>query len=291
MPKVSKDKEVHDNKASVLRPRLIILVAVTVLGGIFVYGTSLSGVINAVFHRQGSSHGIFIPFISGYFIWMKRASFRKIEYQFNVFGIPLLLIGLALPVLGIGGFQLQAISFFFFVGGMVLMLLGGRFFKEISFPLFFLITMVPIPQDSYISLANYVRDITFGGAALVTSLFGIPYLKEGCFMHLPDTVLRINIGCSGIRYLVSYFVFGLAYAYLTRKTTINRLIVVVLTLPISIIASICRLTAIFILAYAVSPRMASYWPHVIISWSVFFAVLILAIGLDQFFQARVTSSA
>ena len=112
---------------------------------------------------------------------------------------------------------------------------------------------------------------------------GISFFREGYLIHLPNTVLNVAISCSGIRYLVSYFVFGIAYAYLYRKTVWSRIIVIFSIIPISLIASILRLTVIFLLTYIFGPHMADYWPHVLISWSVFFIVLILAIGLDQFF--------
>ena len=54
-----------------------------------------------------------------------------------------------------------------------------------------------------------------------------------------------------------------------------------LTIPISLLASTLRLTFIALLAYYVGPHMAEYWPHVITSWAVFFAVLAFFIALDQ----------
>jgi exosortase len=117
-------------------------------------------------------------------------------------------------------------------------------------------------------------------------VFGITFYKEGLLIHLPNAVLSIAIGCSGIRYLVSYFVFGIAYAYLYREASKSRLLVVLSTIPISLAASVCRLTAIFILTYIFGPRMAEYWPHVFISWSVFFGVLLIGISADRFFYTK-----
>jgi exosortase len=146
--------------------------------------------------------------------------------------------------------------------------------------------MIPIPQDFYVQLADLVRDITFAGSSWVISLLGITYHKEGLLIHLPNAVLSIAIGCSGIRYLVSYFVFGIAYAYLYRETSKSRLLIVLSTIPISLAASVCRLTAIFILTYIFGPRMAEYWPHVFISWSVFFGVLLSGIAADRYFYIK-----
>jgi exosortase len=144
--------------------------------------------------------------------------------------------------------------------------------------------MIPIPENIYESMANYTRHISFGGSLKIISLLGISYFKEGWMIQLPNALLKVATSCSGIRYLISYFVFGLAYAWLYRETTGRRLLVVALTIPVSLFASICRLTAIFILTYNFGPRMAEHWPHIFISWIVFFVILITCIAADQFFQ-------
>ena len=42
-----------------------------------------------------------------------------------------------------------------------------------------------------------------------------------------------------------------------------------------------RLTIIFLATHFISPRMAEYWPHVILSWIVFFSILFGLIFIDQ----------
>ena len=263
--------------------RLFLFIISIILAAIFIYQTAIINVISAVLHRQGSSHGVFVPFLSLYFLWLKRDDLKKIEPQYNYFGIILIVLGAFVPILNIGNFQLNFLCFIVFWAGTIYLIFGKEFFKNISFPLFFLITLIPIPENIYESLANFTRHISFGGSLKIISLLGIPYLKEGWLIQLPNAILKVAISCSGIRYLISYFVFGLAYAWLYRETTGNRLYVVALTIPISLFASICRLTAIFILTYNFGPRMAEHRPHIITSWIVFFLILVACIFADQYF--------
>ena len=146
--------------------------------------------------------------------------------------------------------------------------------------------MTPLTGDAYQYAANITRHITFAGALWVISLFDIPYLRDGWLIHLPNALLEVATSCSGIRYFISYFIFGLAYAYLMKITFWGRLSVVLLTILISLLASILRLTAIFAMTYKISPYWAQPRPHVFISWSVFFGVLVLSIGLDHYFSER-----
>lgn len=251
------------------------------------YRSALVNLIASVFNREGSSHGIFIPLLSGYFIWLKSASLKRIELRLDPLGIPLLAIGSAFSLVDTGGFQIQCIAFIIFVGGSVWLLLGRRLLMEISFPLSFLITMIPLPKDFYTDLANLTRDVTYAGSLKVISLFGITFFTEGYVIHLPNAVLRVALSCSGVRYLISFFFFGIAYAYLFRRRTLSRFGVVAATLPISIIASVCRLTVIYMSTYYIGPRMADHGPHVLISWTVFFVILVLCVATDQIFQRRI----
>ena len=277
--------------ANQLYLRLGLLLFWIILAGVLLYRSALIIVLGAVIHREGSSHGVFVPFLSAFFLWTKREVLRETDPRWDYLGIPLVVVGAMFPIFNLGSYHLQALSFTAFVGGLIMIHLGRTFFKEISFPLFFLITMIPIPSGFYLQLSNLIRDITFGGSSWVISLFGLTYHKEGLLIHLPNAALSIATGCSGIRYLVSFFVFGIAYAYLHRTTLRSRLLIVASTVPISVVASICRLTSIFTLTYIFGPRMAEYWPHVFVSWSVFFAVLLLSIAADRFFYTKYVESA
>jgi len=258
----------------------------TLLAVLVLYRSPILRLITAVVHREGSSHGVFVPFISAAFLWMKREKFREIALQYDYLGIPLLVVGLFFPIFALGPYKVQALSFFVVIAGLIIFFLGREFFKEVAFPLLFLITMIPIPKDIYLQMAELTRDITLGGSSHLISFLGLTFWQEGVVIHLPNTVLRVNLGCSGIRYLVSYFVFSIAYAYLYRTKTWSRLLVILSVFPISLMASILRLTTIFLLTYYISPKMSEYWPHVFISWSVFFGVLLISITSDRYVQTR-----
>jgi exosortase len=265
---------------------LLITTVIVLAAGLTIYRSALMSVIYSVLNREGSSHGLFIPFLSAYFVWINWESLNKIEARYDYIGSPLLIIGLLFPVLTLGSYHIHFISFIIFFSGLIITCLGRKYFKEIAFPILFLITMTPLTGDVYQYVANITRHITFAGAIWIISLFDIPYYRDGWLIHLPNALLEVAIGCSGIRYFISYFVFGLAYAYLMKITVWGRLSVVLLTILISLLASILRLTAIFVMTYKISPYWSQPRPHVLISWAVFFTVLMLSIGLDQYFSKR-----
>jgi len=133
--------------------RLSILIILTILAGLFLYQTAIIKVISAVIHREGSSHGIFVPFLSLYFIWLKRDIIRDIEPQFDYLGIILIVLGTIGPLFNIGNFQINFLflivflaylisatfrlissSLSFFLPDYFLRFLAGLFSKRSRFP-------------------------------------------------------------------------------------------------------------------------------------------------------------
>jgi exosortase len=265
-----------------------LLLSLTLLGAAF-YSSPLIELFSMVLRREESSHGLFVPLLSLYFVWHKRSALSEIgtKYEF-VRGSMVVTGGFLLFSLARihDYFFWECFSFIVVLSGLVLCFLGKDWFKEISFPIFFLISMIPISEHLYDTMAGWLRQATIMTSTELLALVGVPVLREDLLIHLPNTALNINIGCSGIRYLLSYFVFGIAYAYLFRTRFNQRIFAVCLTIPISLLASTLRLIAIALLAYYIGPHIAQYWPHVIISWLVFFSVLVLFVTFDQWLMSR-----
>ena len=266
--------------------RIVLFVILSILTGIFFYRDAITQIFSVVIGREGSSHGVFVPFLSLYFLWFKFDTLKKIELKTDPRGIALIIVGIFFPIFNVGTFHIQFIAYIIVIAGLVMLIFGKDMFKHTAFPIFFLITTVPIPPNIYEALANYSRHIAFGGSLEIISLLGIPYFKDGWLIQLHNALLQVAISCSGIRYLISYFVFGLAYAYITRENNWKRLLIVMLTIPISHFASIWRLTIIFIMTHHFGPFWSQHKPHVFLSWCVFAVILIAAIAIDQWYQKR-----
>ena len=259
------------------------------LAGVVFYSDTLRQLLNAVLRREESSHAVFVPLLSFYFVWRKRARLREMQLRYDIIpGLGVVAGGLLLFSLARAHdyFFWECFSFVIVILGLAICFLGKDWLKEILFPVVFLISMIPIPEHVYGTMADWLREAAISASTQVLALIGVPFLREDLMIHLPNTALNINIGCSGIRYLLSYFFFGIAYAYLYRTKTSQRVLLVCLTIPISLMASTLRLTSIALLAYYIGPHMATYWPHVITSWLVFLSVLAFFVALDQWLVSR-----
>jgi exosortase len=126
-----------------------------------------------------------------------------------------------------------------------------------------------------------MRTITIWGSVGLLKIAGVPHYREGFDLHLSNIHLYVDGSCSGIRYLLSYMVFGTAYAFRFKDTVFSRVTTIVSTVPLSILGGILRLSVIFFSAHYISPALAKGRPHVLLSWSVFTILLVGAIAIDQ----------
>ena len=271
------------------RMRLLILLSLLVgLGGL-VYGSTLSELFFSVVHRQDSSHGICVPFIAGYLVWLRIEKIKVTKPEFApASGIMLAAPGLLLFFL-VGESQdvfLPSFSFLMVAGGLVIGLFGKNIFKEVGFPFFFLVAMIPLPRPLYAQLTEWMRVASTCGSVWVLQLFHFPIYRDGYSISLPNMNLFVGNSCSGIRYLISYCVFGLAYAFVCKNTIKSRALVVLATIPISIMGSVLRQSIIFLLAHYIGPVTTEHRPHVLISWSVFVTVLLVAMWMDRTISRR-----
>jgi exosortase len=264
--------------------RVIIFAVIITALGLTVYRTILSDLISCVLHREGSSHGVFVPFISAFFLWQNWGKIKDLEVKFALVpGIVTICISLVILYLSKNSadISIAALSYFMAVTGLVLALFGTRIFKGVSFPILFLIMMIPLPKTVYSQIAEWMRASGTYGSSHILEFLGIPYYREGYDIHLANTKLYVAHGCSGIRYLLSYFVFGVAYAYIFKDSIRSRILVLLLIIPISVLAGVLRLTTIFLSAYFIGAFMADHGPHIRISWLVFAVVLVVGIFIDR----------
>jgi exosortase len=264
--------------------RIFISFATVILLSLTIYNECLSKLIVSILHREGSSHGIFVPFISLFLLWKKREEIKKLEPEFALLPGSIIVM-MSLLMLFIARYTttntLPALSFFLMTAGVVMAAFGKKIFQGVSFPLFFLMAMIPLPASLYTQITEWMRASSTAGSVLVAQLGGVPLTREGYFIQLPEIKLFVAKSCSGIRYLISYFVFGFAYAFLYKKTAKSRILVIIATIPISFIAGVIRLSVIFLSAYYISPVMAAPHPHILLSWFVFVGILIGLIVADR----------
>ncbi|MEZ5626986.1 MAG: exosortase A [Rhodocyclaceae bacterium] len=252
-------------------------VAGTLLGVLLVWALAYAGTIRdmaSIWSRSDTfAHGYVVLPIAIYLIWMQRAGLAGRRPRPALSVMLLLLPAVAAWLVG----QLTSIAALEHLAAVAVLVLGlwcalgHRLFRDLAFPLCFLMFMAPVGEFLVPVLMHYTAEFTV--AAVRAS--GVPVYQEGLQFVLPNGRWSVVEACSGIRYLIASFMVGTLYAYLNYQRLSKRLWFALVALLIPIVANWVRAYIIVMLGYLSDNALAAGVDHLIYGW-VFFGVVILA---------------
>ncbi len=236
----------------------------------------IQGLVRDWLNLPNFSHGFLIPIVSLYFVYERRKELSALSASPSWAGLGLIIVGIILLLLGNLATEYFTLRFSLLVvlGGVILFLLGKEFFKLLLFPAVYLIFMIPIPSILMDRITFPMQLFASKMAAMALYFIGIPVLREGNVILLANTSLEVAEACSGIRSLISLVALSVVFAYLTQKTTWRRIIVVLSTFPIAIIANAARVSGTGILAHYYGDKVAQGFFHGFSGWILFVVAFI-----------------
>ena len=227
-----------------------------------------------------NSHGFLVPFIAAYLFWEKKDQIIKIEIKTENWGLLVLVLGLLLNVLGVVGaeFFTMRFSMIVVIFGIIYFLCGKEMVKNLLLPVGYLVFMIPIPAIVFNVIAFPLKLFAANIATEIIQFINIPVYREGNIIQLVGITLEVADACSGIRSLMPMIALGVAYAYFSQNSLIKKIILVLLTIPITILANVMRVTGTGILTHYVGPAAALGFFHEFAGIFIFlvaFAMLVL----------------
>ena len=194
----------------------------------------------------------------------------------------MLIIGsLIVLVAGVLGAELflSRVSMIGLVAGTIWFVFGWPHVRLLTFPLAFLLLMIPIPTILFNQIAFPLQLLAsrFGEGAL--RVCGIPVLREGNVIVLATTTLEVAEACSGIRSLISLLTLGLVYGYFVDRRPLVRAVIALSTVPIAIVANGLRVAGTGVAAHYFGPEAAQGFFHTFSGWLVFVVAFLLLLGV------------
>jgi exosortase len=252
---------------------------VAVLGALILvlYGPILGHLIENWWRDPDYSHGFLVPLFSAYVLWRQRGRLVQIVLKPSNFGLVVMLGATALLFLGSLGAELftSRISLLILIGGIVLFLAGWKMLQAVFFPLGFLVLMIPIPVIIYNQITFPLQLLASRFATFWLQLLGVPVLREGNLINLPNYTLEVVDACSGIRSLMTLITLAIAYGYFMEDRRWVRWFMVALMVPIAIASNSIRIVGAGLLTFHFGPRMAEGFFHEFSGWVIFVAALVL----------------
>jgi exosortase A len=187
-----------------------------------------------------------------------------------------------LIVLGILGFGwllaslasvlvVKQLALIFMIPVAICAIMGFRFTWAIAFPLAYLFFAVPVGESLIPPLIDFTANFTVSALQMT----GIPVYREGNFFSIPSGNWSVVEACSGLRYLIASVTLGTLYAYLTYISWVKRLIFIIFSIIVPILANGLRAYLIVMTGHLSDMKLAVGVDHLIYGWVFFGFVMLL----------------
>jgi len=232
--------------------------------------------------KEDFSYSYLVPLIVLYLLWEKKDKLKTVVSNPGWFGLAVLLSGIFLFWLGeLGGeFYTIYLSSWFVLNGLLWLHLGWKKLTIIAFPVFLILTMFPPPNFIYNKLSVGLKLISTKLAVAMLQLYGMSAHREGNIIDLGFTQLQVVDACSGLRYLIPLIVLGILLAYFFKASFWKRALIVISTVPLSIITNSLRIALTGILYEIWGAKVAEGFFHGFSGWFIFmFSLTVLLLEM------------
>jgi exosortase len=158
-------------------------------------------------------------------------------------------LGLYAVGLGAGLVWLQGLSFVAAVAALVLALRGPLWIRALTFPVAYLLFMVPIPEPWLAPLIVQLQLFVSAAGVAVLQAAGYALFRDGNVIHLPGgDSLFVAEACSGITSVVTLVPLAVFLAYFTERTLPRRCILVAAVVPLAMLGNLLRVVVTVVAA-------------------------------------------
>ena len=217
------------------------------------------------------TYSYFIPLVVAYLIWEKRAEFACEPSRRTWVGILPALLAIAFYWMGeLGGeYTIMFISLWLLAVGTLWSIMGLSKLRVIAFPVVLVLTMVPPPDILYGNLTLQLKLISSQIGVLMLQLCGLAAYREGNVIDLGFSKLQVVDACSGLRYFFPLIILGILLAYFFKGAVWKKIVIVLSTIPISIITNSMRIASVGILYQFMGSAAAEGFFHDFSGWFIF----------------------
>ncbi len=251
------------------------LLLITTVFLLIAYWGGISELIVRWDKQEEYSHGYMLPFITLYFIWLKKDQIRQSEFTGSWLSLLIVIPALAIFLIGEVSalFILIQYSLIAVLFGIAISIMGWPNVKPVLIPLLLLVFAIPLPYFLEASLSANLQLLSSKLGVAFIRLCDIPVYLEGNVIDLGAYKLQVVEACSGLRYLFPLMGLGFITAYMFDTSLWKRVLVFLSTIPITLMMNSFRIGVIGVLVDVWGISMAEGFLHDFEGWVVFMACM------------------
>jgi exosortase len=258
---------------STIKTFAISLIAGTAL--VLPFAPFLRSLWNAWLSNPEFSHGILIPFVVGYLLWIRRKQLPQAKKGGGFVGLILVATGCALLVLGSlsGALIVSATAFVMTILGTGAYLWGASYLRATATPVALLMLMVPLPSYVLGELSWRLQTVASTISSSILRLLGVPVFQDGNILNIGTYVLEVKQACSGSRSVFALFALALVLGIGSGRAWWTRFLLVVAAPVLAVGANVMRIVGTGFIAKTFGNLAANESLH--LAWGI--VVFLLAL--------------
>ena len=272
----------------------------------FLYAGVLAGLGRVWWDDENYSHGLLIPFVIGYILWVERDRLAQLPRKPSLaLGGAAVLLALFALWAGTAGAELftQRMSLVLMLAGVTVYFWGLKVLRAAAVPLLLLALAIPVPTIIFNKVAFPLQLFASRCAVWAMRLFDIPVLRSGNVIELlplnSTTTKKLEVveACSGIRSLMTLLTLAVVFAYFTsprerggdggggrgarapwspaRWPFWRAALIVLAAVPIAIVTNAARVSGTGVLARFYGTEVADGFFHSFSGWVVYVVAFLL----------------
>jgi exosortase len=229
-----------------------------------------------------ASYVLLMPLVALVLVYQEREIiFREVQTDV-LLGAPLIAGGAVLMMSGLadagrtsGDLSAPVAALVVVWIGAFVLFYGRGAARRAAFPLFFLACTIPIPAAWLAAAVQVLKNGTTEAVALLFTMTGSIYHRDGYVFSLPGVAIEIADECSGIRSSIGLLLTSLMAGHLFLNKGWTRSLLIFAVLPLAILKNAVRIVALTLLSVHVDPGFLTGQLH----HEGGFVFFLLALGL------------
>ncbi|NLB66707.1 MAG: exosortase/archaeosortase family protein [Lentisphaerae bacterium] len=225
-----------------------------------------------------------LPLASLAALWIRRRDIAAAPRRVDWRGAPVVVLALAMHWVGVLAQQprISAASLILLLWGLPFLLYGWSLARWLVFPCSYL--FLAIPLNFIDSMTTPLRHFATAAATVVLRGFGLDVYRVGVGLYSGDNssfAFHVAPECSGLRSLLAMTALIGFYAWWSQKTFGKKWLLFVLSVPVAVVANICRIILVVVAAIIWGQKVAMDLWHDYSGYPIFLIGIALMLLLDR----------
>ncbi len=170
--------------------------------------------------------------------------------------------------------------------GLIGFLYGVQITKTLSFPILYLLLLVPPPFGVLDSITLPMRHGISVATELILNFANYPISRKGLLLTIGYQDIFMGEPCSGFRSLITMFSLILVYVHISKVTITKKLLLTTFIIPMSLLGNLVRVLTLCLITFYFGEEVGQGFFHNFSGIVIFIITILGMMGLEALMEMR-----